>query len=157
MSERADIVAALTAVRDEIRASMAASNVNASKRTSEALEVVDDEAGVRLIKRAGQVAPMATLEVGRPGGAVPAGFTAIIKQWSLDKGLSFVSERARSTFAYLTARKIAREGTARHAAPIDVYSSIVRNAVENLSKTIRATVAAPILEAVKEAQRAAKD
>jgi hypothetical protein len=145
---RAEIVAALVAVRDEIRASMQAEGVNASGRTSAALQVVEDENGVRLIKAEGQVAPMRTLEKGREGGAVPKGFAAIIRQWSIDKRIAFNSERERNSFAYLTARKIAREGTIRHKQPKEIYTAIVSQAVERLSKAIRGSVTAPILEAV---------
>lgn len=152
MSNSAAIVAALERVRDDIRASMASAGVNASGRTSAALAVVDDENGVRLVKQAGAVAPMDTLEIGRGGGAVPRGFYEIIKQWSRDKGIVFDSEQQRGTFAYLTARKIAREGTQRHSSPIDVYSTIVRSAVAELTKVVYATVTAPVLRAVKDAQ-----
>jgi hypothetical protein len=51
------------------------------------------------------------LNRGRGGGKVPAGFRHIIKEWAITKGLGFGSEKELNSFAFLTARKIASEGT----------------------------------------------
>ena len=65
-----------------------------------------------------------TLETGRKSGKVPAGFYQIIKQWVIDKGISFDSQSERNSFAYLVSRKIAREGTQlyRTGGEADVYN-----------------------------------
>lgn len=52
-------------------------------------------------------------ETGRGPGSIPYNFKDIIYKWSLDKGLSFKSNKDRARFSYLTARKIMRSGTAQ--------------------------------------------
>jgi hypothetical protein len=132
------ISAILTQARDEIRANMQAQNVNASGRTSAALQVVQRGTKIELIKAEGQNAPFQTLQYGRGGGKVPAGFYSIIKQWTLDKGLSFDSETERGTFAYFVARKIAREGTQRHKTPNEkVYSEPIQKASDDVERVVR--------------------
>ena len=97
-----EIERVLLEVRDEIRAKMASEGVNASGRTSAGIQVQRYESGVRLVLTGDDVAPLATLEVGRRGGKVPMGFSDIIEQWSRDKGLSFPRDRDRRRFAYFT-------------------------------------------------------
>lgn len=121
----------------DIRSEMESKGVNASHRTERALNVYRYDGGVRLVIGAGEVAPIETLEVGRPGGRVPKGFYQIIKQWSRDKGIAFASEKERGTFAYFVSRKIAKDGTLRHKQPADVYSSATRVAVRDLRILLR--------------------
>ena len=135
-----EIERVLLDVRDEIRAKMASEGVNASGRTSAGMQVQRYESGVRLVLAGDDVAPLATLEVGRAGGKVPRGFADIIEQWSRDKGLSFPTEGDRRSFAYLTARKIAREGTERHKSPIDVYSDEVLRGVARINQAIKVEI-----------------
>jgi hypothetical protein len=72
---------------------------------------------------------------------VPFGFTAILVQWSRDKGIGFSTESKRRSFAYLLGRKIAREGTERHRQPInDIYTPAVTAAVAEIRKTIGAEI-----------------
>ena len=101
----------------EIQASMVAGNINASGRTSASFRVVETEDGLQLVGGGKDTAPVGTLEVGRSSGNVPAGFTAILEQWSRDKGLQFETESKRQSFAYLLMRKIANEGTQRYIDP----------------------------------------
>lgn len=135
-----EIERVLLDVRDEIRAKMASDGVNASGRTSAGMQVQRYESGVRLVLTGEDVAPLATLEVGRAGGKVPLGFADIIEQWSRDKGLAFPTEGDRRSFAYLTARKIAREGTERHKSPIDVYSDEVLRGVARINQAIKVEI-----------------
>lgn len=135
-----EIERVLLDVRDEIRAKMASEGVNASGRTSAGMQVQRYESGVRLVLTGEDVAPLATLEVGRAGGKVPLGFSDIIEQWSRDKGLAFPAEGDRRSFAYLTARKIAREGTERHKSPIDVYSDEVLRGVARINQAIKVEI-----------------
>ena len=121
----------------EIQASMASGNINASGRTSASFRVVDTGDGLQLVGGGKDTAPIATLEVGRRPGNVPAGFTAILEQWSRDKGLQFETESKRRSFAYLLGRKIAREGTQRYREPQDVYSSVTRQAADDISIFIK--------------------
>ena len=135
-----EIERVLLEVRDEIKAKMASEGVNASGRTSAGMQVQRYENGVRLVLTGDDVAPLATLEVGRRGGKVPMGFSDIIEQWSRDKGLSFPRDRDRRSFAYFTARKIARQGTQRHQQPIDIYSEEVTQGVARINQSIKVEV-----------------
>lgn len=135
-----EIERVLLDVRDEIRAKMESEGVNASGRTSAGMQVQRYESGVRLVLTGDDVAPLATLEVGRAGGKVPWGFADIIEKWSRDKGLAFPTEGDRRSFSYLTARKIAREGTERHKSPIDVYSDEVLQGVARINQAIKVEI-----------------
>lgn len=128
----------------EIQASMASGNINASGRTSASFRVVETEEGLQLVGGGKDTAPIATLEVGRSPGNVPAGFTAILEQWSKDKGLQFGTESKRKSFAYLLGRKIAREGTQRYREPQNVYSSITRQAADDIGEIIKGMLASVI-------------
>ena len=79
-----------------------------------------------------------TLETGRKPGKVPAGFYQIIKQWVIDKGISFDSQSERNSFAYLVSRKIAREGTQlyRTGAEADVYTTEVPETIERIKDRV---------------------
>ena len=83
---------------DEIRANMASKGINASGRTSRNFVVKKVPGGMSLVLQHSDrveipckprgfgsvfagVAPLDTLEIGRPGGKVPRGFYYIIKQW----------------------------------------------------------------------------
>ena len=128
----------------EIQASMASGNINASGRTSASFRVVETEDGLQLVGGGKDTAPIAKLEVGGRPGNVPAGFSAILEQWSRDKGLQFETESKRRSFAYLLGRKIAREGTERYREAQYVYSSITRQAADDIGDMIKGTLASVI-------------
>lgn len=79
-----------------------------------------------------------TLETGRKPGKVPVGFYQIIKQWVIDKGISFDSQSERNSFAYLVSRKIAREGTQlyRMGSDADVYTTEVPETIERIKDRV---------------------
>lgn len=142
--------------KERIQSNMQSQGINASGRTSRSIKVVTHDKGVKLTSQSDEkgfapltfggggfttgIAPMSTLEIGRPGGNVPRGFYYIIKQWTRDKGLQFGSERERGTFAYFTAQKIAREGTERNKANKDVYSTPVKEAVAEIKQVLGAEI-----------------
>ena len=133
-----NIAQILLQARDEIRANMQAKGINASGRTSAALQVRQNGSRIELVKVAGDNAPFGTLQYGRAKGRVPRGFYDILKQWTRDKGLSFSSEQERGTFAYFLARKIAREGTKRHRSPRnDIYDEPLEKAVDGVRQETR--------------------
>jgi len=75
------------------------------------------------------------LERGRAGGKVPKGFYHIILDWAKQKGIQVDNIKS---FAYLTAQKIAREGTAifRQGGKSDVYSDKIPATVETINKQL---------------------
>lgn len=103
----------------------------ASGRTIASLKVEITEDGGVLWGRSA----FGTLETGRKGGKVPAGFWKIIRQWMDDKGIQVEKP---DSFAYLVARKIAKEGTQlfRNGGRSDIYSPEVKDTVERVSDSI---------------------
>lgn len=146
------IVTILERAKANIQARMEEEDINASGRSSASLRVETYTNGVRLVYGNPTTAPLQTLEVGRPGGPVPKGFTAILEQWSRDKGIPFDSERHRRSFAYLLGRRIAREGTLRHRSPVDVYTTIVTDAAEAVKADLKVTITDLIHEELRKAR-----
>lgn len=103
----------------------------ASGRTIASLKVEITEDGGVLWGRSA----FGTLETGRKGGKVPAGFWKIIRQWMDDKGIRVEKP---DSFAYLVARKIANEGTQlfREGGFYKIYSPEVKDTVERVSDGI---------------------
>lgn len=103
----------------------------ASGRTIASLKVEMTEDGGVLWGRS----PFGTLETGRKPGKVPAGFWKIIRQWMDDKGIQVEKP---DSFAYLVARKIAKEGTQlfREGGFYKIYSPEVKDTVERVSDGI---------------------
>ena len=131
-----DIVDILEKAKVEIQSNLEQKGINASGRTSASFHVETYPNGARLVMGGEKTAPLQTLEVGRPGGNVPKGFTAILEQWSRDKGIPFNTDRERRTFAYFLGKRIKEEGTLRNKAHVDVYSSVVTKAAEQIKKDI---------------------
>lgn len=169
----ADIIRVLTQTRDKIRARMEAEKVNASGRTSASMRVEPYEGGVRLVGgyntthdidagsrgtiTAADTAPIPTLEFGSGSGKVPKGFYYIIREWAKEKGIQFANDTERGTFAYFVARKIAESGTKRFVSHIDVYSTPVTEAkneieklcTESISRTVRAALGGASVQTLK--------
>lgn len=144
-----EIVAILERAKADIQARLAEEGINASGRSSASLRVEAYDGGVRLMYGNPDTAPFETLEVGRPGGPVPRGFTDILVQWSRDKGIAFDTERERRSFAYLLGRRIEREGTLRHHSPVDVYTTIVTDTAEAIKADLKVMVTELIHEELK--------
>ena len=111
----------------------------ASGRTIASLHVeTDNDGGILFGRKA-----FGTLETGRRGGKVPKGFYHIIYQWMQDKGIQV--ERPKS-FAYLVARKIAREGTKlyRQGGRDDIYSNEIPKTTESVLSRITGLLGASV-------------
>ena len=133
-----NIAQILLQARDEIRANMAAKGINASGRTSAALQVVQRGGKIELIKAEGQNAPFGTLQYGRAKGRVPRGFFYIIQQWTRDKGFSFENEKHRNAFTAYVVNKVKTEGTNRHRSPRnDIYDEPLAKAVDGVRQEAR--------------------
>jgi len=129
-----DIIRILEAAKEAIQQNMATQGINATGNTSASFRVERYDGGVRLVMGGTEekTAPLATLEVGRPGGPVPKGFTQILYEWSIAKGIPFDKDSRRRSFAYLLGRRIRREGTLRHMQPVDVYTTIVLDVADHM-------------------------
>ncbi|WP_288207012.1 hypothetical protein [uncultured Parabacteroides sp.] len=121
-------------LRKRIISNIDSSGRRASGRTSESMRTdVSEDRGVLFGRMA-----FGTLETGRKPGKVPVGFYQIIKQWVIDKGISFDSQSERNSFAYLVSRKIAREGTQlyRRGADTDVYTAEVPETISRIKDRV---------------------
>lgn len=134
-----EIMQELEALKERIRQNMDTAGENASHQTEQSFAVDVYDGGVRLVARAGERAPLDTLEIGRPAGKVPRGFTAILEQWSRDKQIH-MSDKDRRTFAYFLGKRIQKEGTRRNTKHEDIYSSAVEEAVKKIEEKILARV-----------------
>lgn len=142
----ANISSILTQARDEIRANMASKGINASGRTSAALQVRDVGGKIQLFKEAGYNAPFSTLQYGRKAGGVPRGFFYIIQQWTRDKGFSFENEKNRNAFTAYVVNKVKTEGTNRYTNPqTDIYSMPIANAVERIKNMVSNAIISNVL------------
>lgn len=131
---------ALNDARDGIRANLLSTGTNASGRTSESLEVVvEGDVGILYGRQA-----FGTVETGRKGGKIPAGFRDIIYQWMQDKGVHAEVAGNRSqrsadmSMAYHIAKKIAREGSKlyRDGGRSDIYSNVLPLTIERVRKEV---------------------
>lgn len=153
------IAGILTQARDEIRANMQTQNINASGRTSAALQVRQVGSRLELVKVAGENAPFQTLQYGRAGGNVPGGFRitkagvrdvsntfkAILIQWAKNKGFEL-----NWGGATMLGRKIASEGTRRHEKPnTQVYSEPIKKAVEAVGQEVRRYILQSVQATIK--------
>lgn len=161
MTIEENIVQILTQCRDEIRANMSNKGINASGRTAAAFKVGKSDGGIMLyLDRSGRTAPLHTLEIGRPAGNVPGGFSlrraktgpyagrpdvsntfkAILIRWAAEKGYADFGWASATGLG----RKIAYDGTARHHKHEDVYSTPVNKAVRELTRNIQIAISASI-------------
>jgi len=129
--QKAILKAELEILRDKIIANHLAAGQKASGNTIKSFKVdIFEDYGQLTGRKA-----IGTLETGRKGGKVPKGFQAIILKWMQDKGINVKQPKS---FAYLVARKIAREGSLLHRAGgrSDIYSKEIPLTIERLVKRL---------------------
>jgi len=121
--------------RVEIQSNLERYGINASGRTSASLQVENYFGGVRLVSRGENIAPFGTLEIGAsPKAWAP---TEKLKQWTIDKGLDFGSDKERDDFVKSLQWKIYHHGTERHRNPnYEVTTPPIKKAVEEIKKVI---------------------
>ena len=160
MMLRDEILQVLNQCKAEIQANMAAKNINASGRSSAAWSVREEPGAFSLIYGSDErIAPLDTLEIGRPAGNVPGGFSSnlaktgayagrpdvsnvfkyMLIKWAEEKGFDLNWGGATNL-----GRRIAYDGTLRNQSPVDVYSTPVNMAVERLKRAIRMNVLADV-------------
>lgn len=160
MRNFADIVErALVECQNNIQAEMAALGINASGRSSAAFHVRKNESGLQLVYGSEErIAPLDTLEIGRPPGNVPGGFVttkagirdvsklfkSILIEWAKEKGFELGWGGAT-----MLGRRIAEEGTLRHREPQDVWSTNIRTTADKLKHEIPLQIRAEIRQGVR--------
>ncbi len=83
-TEKEIVADELTQMVDRIRNNIDTTGTTASGRTAKSMHVDLTGVGVALFSRPS----FKGVEIGRPGGAIPQGFNAIIKQWIIDKPIT---------------------------------------------------------------------
>ncbi len=142
----------LEQAKADIQARMASENINATGRSSASWRVEQYPGGVRLVYGNPDTAPLPSLEVGISPEEAPTDmrtFMAALIDWSRAKGIQFPTEGKRRSFAYLLGRRIQREGTLRHMKPVDVYTTIVMDAAEQVKGAVTVTVTQYIHEQLR--------
>lgn len=150
--------------KSEIQSNMAAKNINASGRSSRAFHVRKTADAIQLVYgSAERIAPLDTLEIGRPAGNVPGGFSLHIAKTGAYAGRPDVSNKFKGMLMYWAeekgismtwggatnlGRKIAYSGTDRHRNPEDVWSTPVNKAVETLRHDLRILIASSIHQTI---------
>ena len=141
MTNNADIIKqVLEKMVAQIRSNLESTGTNASGRTSASLRVEVDDVSGRIYGRK----YFRGVEQGRAGGRVPRNFDAIIRQWILDKGLTYSAipykrkpsanwqpkytpeERGLRQMASAIARTIERSGTSlyRSGGRKDIFTNV---------------------------------
>ena len=142
----------LNEVRKDIRNNLESEGVNASGATSKSLRVeVNDKGGELLGRKA-----FNTVEDGREPGAIPYKFTDIIRQWILDKGISYQAkqyirqsdnfqpkytpeERGLRALSGAIAYSIKNNGTQlyRLGGVKNIYTNVIEGKLPELKKNIK--------------------
>lgn len=142
----------LERIRRRIAENINTKGLRASGRTERSMEIEMGEARGRLTGRP----YFQSLELGRPGGKVPARFVDIIRQWILDKGLTVrmvpykrvpserwqpkysVEERSLRMMAGAIAESIRQRGTLlyRQGGRKDIYSEVIDDEVKRLEERL---------------------
>lgn len=156
-SQQKLVLDALERMRAKISTNIEALGLRATGKTQASMRVEATATGGRLVGRG----YFQSLELGRPAGAVPANFVAIIKEWIVAKGLApiqrpyktdrqhkySVEERSLNFMAAAVANKIRREGykpwrNGGYVDPpaADVYSPVLAEGVADLKKAIAINV-----------------
>lgn len=128
---RADIKGILDEELESLRQRIIENHIRAGQKASgktiSSLRVyVNDNQGTLFGRQA-----FGVLETGRKPGKVPKGFYQTIQQWVKDKGIQVENPKS---FAYLVARKIAREGTELHrqGGRADIYSPEIEKTTQEI-------------------------
>lgn len=119
------LVSRIDNLKTEIQTNLEANKETASGRTSESIRVITMCDGIALVAGpVGEVAPIASLEVGQEPSVVPIG---TLRQWAMDKGKRYglwnTDEATINRIAWGAQRNIAKGGTKRYQEHTDVYSS----------------------------------
>lgn len=151
MSARDVAVKILDEARVQIQANMAqhyqTANgerwVNASGRSSEAFQVVEEDGRVRLVYRGDDVAPLSTIQHGTTG--IPP--ISVIEKWMGEKGI-FPPDL--SPWAIRTNMK-KRGGSERHHEPQDwIINPVIDMAVQALNDQLPLAITKDITELIQQ-------
>jgi len=143
-------------VKAEIQTNLESTGTNASGKTSKSLRIEETEMGARILGRKA----FGTVEVGRKAGKIPLSMNKIIRQWIIDKGITWnemayvrqpsvnwqpkytPSERGLRALAGAISHTIMEKGTElfREGGRKDIYTNVIKNKLPILKKNIKFTI-----------------
>lgn len=154
------VLGCLERIRQRIWSNIDTTGTRASGRTQESMRIERTTTGARLVGRR----YFQSVEKGRPAGAVPMNFVAIIKQWIIDKKLSVPiiayktsrphkyseQERSLNMMAGAIAHTIRTMGTRlfREGGRKDIYTDVINEEVAELRKQVATSVAKTLSESL---------
>ena len=143
------IVTTLNSLADDIRQNMANANENATGRTQASFEVKTDKDSLSLVAKAGDRAPLITLEKGVPPKTVVP--VEALEEWANAKfGMTGTKLKL---FARYVKNKIYAVGTNRYSNNEDIYTTATKETArilkEDLQKKITEKIKENILNAYK--------
>ena len=147
MALTANIELRLRILADDIKRRLQDKGINATGRTSEGFVVKSEVGKVSLVLSGDNVAPLATLEIGSRPHFVPI---APLTEWAFAK--FHVEEKEARSIAYAVRTKIARDGTNRHNTHEDVYSTLVKEAAEDIKQMIVSDIRSGLTSEIKTAR-----
>lgn len=136
------VVTALNSLADDIRQNMANANENATGRTQVSFEVKIDKDSISLVAKAGDRAPISTLEIGRGAGKQPP--IEAIEEWVTAK-FEFTGKEA-TRLAWAVAKKIEKVGTDRHYNNEDIYTTATQETAKILAEDLQKKITEKIKE-----------
>jgi hypothetical protein len=136
------IVTTLNSLADDIRQNMVDAKENATGRTQASFEVKTDKDSISLVAKAGDRAPISTLEIGRGAGKQPP--IDALEEWISAK-FGFTGKEATS-MAWAVAKKIEKVGTDRYSDNEDIYTT----ATKEIAKILKEDLGKKITEKIKE-------
>lgn len=143
------VVTALNSLADDIRQNMANANENATGRTEASFEVKIDKDSISLVAKAGDRAPLITLEKGVPPKTdVPV---EALEEWANAK--FGMTGQELKVFAQKVKNKIYSVGTNRYSDNEDIYTTATKETArilkEDLQKKITEKIKENIINAYK--------
>lgn len=150
MNVKEIVLEELTYLQSRIADNIQSTKRNASGRTIKSMHIESRAQGGTLFGRS----YFGALETGREPGKIPLNFTEVIKQWILDKGISYqaieykrkesakwkpkytAQERGLNSFASAVAFSIMNNGTKlyRDGGDSDVYSKEIPKTIQAIQK-----------------------
>ena len=136
------IVTTLNSLADDIRQNMANANENATGRTQASFEVKTDKDSISLVAKAGDRAPLITLEKGAPPQTdVPV---EALEEWANAKfGMTGTELKV---FARKVKRKIYKVGTDRYSDNEDIYTTATKETAKILTEDLQKKITEKIKE-----------
>lgn len=135
------VITALNSLADDIRQNMANADENATGRTQASFEVVLTPEAIKLVAKAGDRAPLKTLEIGVHPTFVPI---EALEEWANAKFQ--MTGKELQVFARAVQRKIMSVGTNRHAVNVDIYTTATKKTAEMLTNTLSKQITEKIKE-----------